>query len=164
MARQSKTRIELTDNLFAVISAKDYDKVKGYSWRAGWNGAHTHVYACTNVRLATGKRYTLRMHRLLVGAKPGQTVDHIDNDTLNNRRNNLRFVTRSQNIRNSRKTRNKTGYRGVSQEGNQFCARVQINGRRVRLGWYKTASKASKVYDAEQARLLAEIPSVGVAA
>jgi hypothetical protein len=49
----------------------------------------------------TGKNVYL--HRLIAGAKPGQIVDHINRDTYDNRRCNLRFVTRSENALNNKR-------------------------------------------------------------
>lgn len=83
------------------------DDLVGYlsqwSWKAKPNGRGTHVYAVRNV-LNHGRHTMIRMHRLILGmssADPAE-VDHRDHDTMNNRRSNLRRVTRSVNARNQR--------------------------------------------------------------
>lgn len=57
---------------------------------------------------------TVYLAREIVGATPDQDVDHINGDTLDNRRSNLRLVTKSQNMMNRRLHKNNThGNRGL---------------------------------------------------
>lgn len=48
-----------------------------------------------------GKKRTIRLHRLIIGSKDGEIVDHINRNKLDNRRHNLRVVSAGENIRNS---------------------------------------------------------------
>lgn len=77
-------------------------------------------------------------------------VDHINHDTLDNRRLNLRVVTRSQNSQNRRGAQagNKTGIRGVSwnKAARKFTAQIYINKARKHLGSFSTARAASIAY------------------
>lgn len=81
------------------------------------------VFSCKqrkNIYMAVAHKYgSTPLHRLIMGAKPGQIVDHINRDTRDNRRANLRFVTPSQNMMN-RKCPNKSGYIGVFKNRNQY--------------------------------------------
>jgi hypothetical protein len=59
------------------------------------------------------------MHRQIMGAKEGQEIDHINGNGLDNRRENLRIVTRSQNLANRPAFKSsKSGYKGVRKNKN----------------------------------------------
>src|SRR5690349_9172361 len=83
-------------------------------------------------------RKTIMLHRFIMNAPEGMEVDHINGDGLDNRRVNLRLVTKTENLR-SRKTfkSNKTGYKGVVYNPQNGRWKVTIN-----LGTYDTAEEA----------------------
>lgn len=87
-------------------------------------------------------------HRLLVGAQPGQIVDHIDGDPRNNTRANLRILSHGQNMLNRKMQSNNTsGYRHVVKAGKKW--RAMIQGKHpVHLGMFATKEGAA---DAVQA-------------
>lgn len=61
-----------------------------------------------------GKRRFVRFHRIVIDAKPGQFVDHISKNRVNNRKCNLRCCKRSENDRNRGKySTNTSGMTGV---------------------------------------------------
>jgi hypothetical protein len=101
------------------------------------------------------------LHRVILCAKPGQIVDHINGDTLDNRRCNLRMVTARQNSTNSR-PQDREGrvakFRGVS-----FCKltkrwRASITDERkyLQLGRFSSAIEAAYAYDLASLRLHGE--------
>lgn len=79
------------------------------------------------------RRHRIHMHRFLLGAPTGMDVDHVNGNTLDNRRANLRLVTRSENAQN----RAPGSFRGQSGIPNVhwnkalglWVARVKVNGR-----------------------------------
>lgn len=72
-------------------------------------------YLGTNGRLKSGKFKSFKLHRLVLNAVDGQLLDHINRKTFDNRRENLRLITRSGNALNSKlSTKNSSGYRGVT--------------------------------------------------
>ena len=73
-------------------------------------------------------------------------VDHINQDSLDDRIDNLRLVTRAQNRRNSRLNRNKTScpYRNVYPNNGKWIARVSIEGKLKSLGTYATPEEAAE--------------------
>lgn len=95
------------------------------------------------------------MHRLIMGFPKHMVVDHIDGDGLNNRRSNLRLVTRAQNNRKSNSVlprHNKSGFRGVCLEksSKKWCAFIRtadVNRKQTRIGRFKTAEEAARAYD-----------------
>ena len=99
-AKQMMKVIELNEGMVCVISRTDYHKVKKYSWRVsrsqGKGRKIGQPYAATIV-----KKKKIYMHRLLLGFPENMVVDHINNQTLDNRRENLRIVTQLENRRNA---------------------------------------------------------------
>jgi hypothetical protein len=104
---------------------------------------YVHIYR-------NGISKTMRIHRLVAEAflenpqnKP--CVDHIDNNRVNNRLENLRFATYSENTMNSSKYKNNTsGVIGVifDMKCNKWCARITINGKQKHIGYFKTLEEA----------------------
>lgn len=101
------------------------------------------------------------MHRIILGAKRGQYVDHIDHNRLNNTRSNLRLCTQSENQANRRLHKNSsTGYKGVTRHGSYRHARLWVNGTCVHLGYHEDAYTASMVYDHAARRFYGEFAQV----
>lgn len=106
-----------------------------------------------------GKRYHVLMHRFLAGVtEPGCKihVDHINGDTLDNRRENLRVATPSQNAQN-RPAKTKRGtYRGVtwSKHKRKWIARATINYRTFHIGeFFDEEAAAQAVADWRRKRM-----------
>ena len=87
----------------AVVDDEDFADIFMYSWKAKPNENGTHVYAVRNIILPNGRNKMLRMHRVILGTPYDGylDIDHINRNTMDNRRENLRLVTRSVNIRNT---------------------------------------------------------------
>ena len=86
-----------------------------------------------------------------MGAPKGADVDHINGDTLDNRRSNLRVCDRSQNLCNRKKMAGKSSrYKGVSYNKlrGKWDARLMFRGKQYCLGLFKTELEAAKAYDA----------------
>lgn len=98
----------------AYISKEDFDKVKERHWRAS--------HKKNKVYLVSGSKWkdnVVYMHNYILSYtyQPGYEVDHEDGNSLNNRRENLRIVTRQQNIDNTKvRIDSKIGIRGISQD------------------------------------------------
>lgn len=89
----------------------------------------------------------IEMHRFIVKAKKGEIVDHINGNTLDNRRKNLRVVTNSENIRKGKiRTNNRSGITGVSfdKERKRWLAEIKIMYKHIHLGRFKTKKEAIK--------------------
>ncbi len=79
----------------------------------------------------------------------GELVDHIDGNGLNNMKINLRLATYSQNGMNSKLRKDsKSGFKGVSWDQNKqkWAARISINKKQLRLGYFETAQEAYAIY------------------
>jgi hypothetical protein len=128
--------IPVTGGYVAVIDDADAELVLRHKWRAATHGR----YAQTNV----GKR-TVFMHRLIMAPPEGFETDHVDGDGLNNKRDNLRLATRSQNRANNHsQVRNKHGFRGVIQTARgYFYGRVNKYGKQHFTASFNTPEAAS---------------------
>ena len=86
----------------------------------------------------------IHLHRVITNCPPDKQVDHINRDTLDNRRCNLRIVTLQENLRNQKRANNKTGYTGVSfnKLTSKYEAYIKTNYRRKHLGLFNTIQSA----------------------
>jgi hypothetical protein len=92
-----------------------------------------------------------------MGAKEGQEVDHINGNGLDNRRVNLRFVTRAQNNMNKAKYKHsKSPYKGVTKYGEAWKAAIYFEKKRIHLGVFDNAEDAGKAYNAKAKELFGE--------
>jgi hypothetical protein len=140
-------RIPLTRGYETLVDDEDYEDLAACKWYADVT-PRGYVYAKRTVR-ANGRRYGVKMHRAILGANDGKHVDHANRDTLDNRRSNLRFATRSENTANSAKRSNNTsGYKGVTwhvQRG-KWRAQIAKGDARISLGLFTDAAAAARAY------------------
>lgn len=114
------------------------------------------VYAYHMIR-GFGKEVAI--HRLLLGAAPGEICDHINGDTLDNRLKNLRICSNAENIRNSqRRAENGSRFKGVSKiKGSEkWRAQIMKDGKKFNLGSFEEEELAAKVYDKKARELFGE--------
>ena len=99
------------------------------------------------------------LSRVIMGCPDNLVVDHIDGNTRDNTRANLRVCTQHQNTMNSRKTAgNSTGYKGVTLVKcyNKYKAQLTFNGKNIQSHLFKTAEAAAKWYDEKARELFGE--------
>jgi hypothetical protein len=88
------------------------------------------------------------LHRLILAAKPGEVVDHINGNKLDNRTANIRVCTQAENSRNQRiKRNNSTGFKGVSRSFGKFEAKIKKDYKIVWRKRYDTAEQAAVAYN-----------------
>jgi hypothetical protein len=115
------------------------------------------IYFASAVYTKNGRSYEIRLHRLIACAVDGLFVDHINGNTLDNRRENLRVCTNAENTRNqSDRHRNKTGYKGVVKVKNKYKAKIMFEGRGIHLGYFNTPEEASLIYEKKAKELFGE--------
>lgn len=141
--------IPLTQGQFALIDEIDKD-LASFNWRAQGHKTSKTYYVLRSIKDGDRYRY-ISMHRV-IGERMGISaeVDHHDLDGRNNRRNNLRDASHSQNGANvGKKKNNKTGYIGVSHKTDIFYqASAYINGKSTGLGVkFTDLVEAAHVYD-----------------
>ena len=152
--------VTLTQGFEAIIDIADVETVDGPPWQAlierRKDGSIRAVYARRSNGRLDGRRKSQLMHRAILGSNGCMEIDHIDGNGLNNRRENLRFVTKNQNQQNQRtQIKSASGMKGVT--WNKRCKRWQAvviaNGKRHYLGIFKDANKAVEIVGDARARL-----------
>ena len=136
-----------------IVDEESWAKVAAYTWNKDSNGyAQGHI-------LIGDEWILVKAHRYLMGCQSfdGRIIDHIDHDKRNNRLDNLRVVTASQNARNKTKKANcSSQFRGVTwdKKACKWKARIRMaKGKRKHLGYFDMEEEASKAYEAKYAEL-----------
>lgn len=151
-------KIELTQGKVALVDAVDYEYLMRWNWYAMWNGRNW--YARRSVRSVNGLSGTKTFMHTEVAKRiciDHTRIDHIDQNTLNNCQNNLRYATVSQNGHNRGVQKNSiTGVKGVQRIGKRYRARIKLHGKRYWLGHFDTIAEAEKVVIAKRKELVGE--------
>lgn len=138
--------LEIAGGKVIKLDNEDYEK---YKFKKMWMGGSSSpsVQICKN-----NKKYYL--HRLIMNCPKNYVVDHINRDTLDNRKSNLRICKNKENLRNRISNKGNSKYKGVSfdKTRNKWYACIRYNNKTYNLGRYKTEKEAGKVYD-KQAKI-----------
>ena len=114
-----------------ICDLEDWEKLKQYCWILGKSG-----YAEARVN---GK--TRLFHHFVIQSSVGYDRDHINKNKLDNRKGNLRIVSRSINNYN-RYNSNKYGVKGVYYKNGKFISRINYKNKRIHLGCFDTIEEA----------------------
>jgi hypothetical protein len=125
-----------------LIDDEDWDLVKDYPWSMSKGG---YVYS-PKCKKATGQWY---MHRLITNAKHEFVVNHINHNTLDNRKANLEQVTHQENIRKMKKQ----GGVFWDKSRNKWVAQIMHNYKSYHLGRFKTYDEALQARKQAEERL-----------
>lgn len=135
--------IRLLRGEIATVDAEDFDLVSHVKWRASRQKKTT--YAVTG----NPKQGFVLMHRLVMNAQPGEEVDHINRNGLDNRRENLRLISHSKNLVNAAMfSHNTSGYKGVHKGIKGWRASAKYHYKRVNSREYPDIQTAAFVRDA----------------
>lgn len=126
-------------------------------------------YAAKSIQV-NGKKQMILMHRVILERKlghplgAGEIVDHIDGNTLNNQRHNLRIADKSKNGMNRGKTKaNKSGYKGISwctQRG-KWRVTIRKNWKQYHAGFFDDIELAKQARDKKGQELFGDFWNPG---
>jgi hypothetical protein len=126
-----------------LISIEDVQILVDYGWHLHYNRDKLYIRGWNK---STKKK--VMMHRLITNAPKNLIVDHINRNTLDNRRENLRICDQSQNIMNRGISKNNTsGHKGVAKFKNKWIAYIGANNEKIHLGTFKTKEEASIAFN-----------------
>jgi HNH endonuclease len=164
------TLVPLTRGLYAIIDSDDARLVEGFNWYAMRH--RNKYYAARGVR-AGGSYVNVFLHTAINPVSNGYEVDHVDGNTLNDRRCNLRTASSAQNQWNRPKLKKtKFGFAPKSPlkgaffqkpSGNRkpcWKSRISVNGKAVYLGCFATDVEAAEAYAKASRKLHGEFAHV----
>jgi hypothetical protein len=133
------------------VDAEDYPKLSEYNWHAIKHSKDLEGrYIVARRNSPKGGVY---MHVQIMGKRKGFIIDHINRNSLDNRKSNLRFITLSQNQHNKSKSKSKTSskFKGVHWDSSRklWKAAIVFQGRNIFIGRFKTEKDAARAYDAK---------------
>lgn len=140
--------IPLSQGKVAIVDADDYEWLIEGRWYAVKR--RNTFYGICKFKNEDGVWKHLYMHRAINKTPDGFETDHIDGDGLNNRRANLRTVTRKQNIWNIQPIRGSSSkYKGVhwSKIAEKWQAQIPAGNKTVWLGLYDSEEDAARAYN-----------------
>ena len=139
--------IPLTQGKVALVDDEDYERVM----EAGPWCVHREGQTWYAVRNTPRPLHGIvRLHRLIMDAVPPLTVDHINHDGLDNRKENLRLCSRAQNCANKEKKEGTSSrFKGVywSKKYRGWVAEIRVYYRKKYLGIFKDEAEAARAYD-----------------
>lgn len=145
--------IPLSQGKVALVDDADFERLSKFNWFA-----HKHTrknrtvfYAVRNARFG-GKCVTLALHREVLGVFDTKIkIDHKNLNELDNRKQNLRLATNTQNGWNSQKAPSRSSqFKGVCwhKQRQRWMARIHVNGQQRHLGLFEIEEDAACAYAA----------------
>ena len=130
-------KIKLTKGKYALVDDEDFDYLNQFKW-----SLNAQKYAGRYE-----KNKYIYMHRFLNKTPDGMVTDHINRNTLDNRKENLRTATKSLNALNTGESvKNTSGCTGVYRlKNNRWYARITINKKTISLGGFSSFKEAVRV-------------------
>lgn len=145
MARE----IPLTRGFVALVDDEDFEFASRWKWYAAATGpSRRYNYACRGVWAPESRaRRTVLLHRELMGNPVGLVVDHINGDTLDNRRCNLRACTHAENLRNKVSNVGAHPFKGVFHHHRAWYAKLKKGGEVFISKAQRSIEDAARAYD-----------------
>lgn len=141
--------IKLTKGQISIIDLEDVNLVGQYNWFAHSRPTKykTEFCASRNVPTDAGKQKTMRLHRFIMNCPCGMEVDHLNGNSLDNRKNNLKIVNHHENCQNRHNERS-SKYPGVYWDitSQKWVARIRNKDKSYSLGRFDSELDAAQSY------------------
>ena len=149
-------KIPLTHGKFTTVDDVDYEWLNQWKWHAHETN---NIWYAARVCHKNGKNKRIYMHREITHALPKEEVDHKNQNSLANWRDNLRTCTHAENLCNQRPRKGcSSQFKGVHwfKRHKLWMAQITKNGKKYFLGYYKSEIDAAKVYDRKAIEIFGE--------
>lgn len=146
--------INISKNEQVLVDDENYEYLNQWRWTF-----HPTGYAIRTIR-SNGKYAHIRMHRLIAKTPKGMETDHINGNKLDNRKENLRICTKSENaINRSAQSNNKVHIKGVIHfpycfqgekryfRRKQWLAKLKKDGKTIFQKYFLTKEEAALAYN-----------------
>jgi len=143
-------KIKLTQGKVALVDDTDFMWLSRWKWHA--HKDHENFYACRRVLSSLGVNEHLSMHRQILGLEFGDSRqgDHKNHNTLDNRRENIRIATLTQNRGNQKiRSGGTSKYKGVCwvKQRKKWHAQLAIKSKSKSLGFFMSERTAAFAYN-----------------
>jgi HNH endonuclease len=131
-----------------LVDPQDEWLLEEYTWYLRWDGYNT--YAVTSLpRDERGNKQLVALHHMILGQPiwEGVEIDHINHNAADNRRDNLRYATRSQNRINAERASDRTGMRNIDINRGGYRVRFRRDNQEHYVGTFATLSEAMAARD-----------------
>lgn len=144
--------IKLTGGQIAIVNDEDFKELNTRRWYLSNKGYPTRKDN------RSGISHSIAMHRVILCAKAGECVDHVNHNRLDNRKSNLRICTQSQNQMNKTKLKGTSKHKGVywNKTEKKWYARIKFNWRQYHLGTFTNEDDAGLAYNKKAMELHGE--------
>ena len=160
--------IQLTKGYVALVDDEDYESVSTYKWHAAVRtraDGSVRVYAIGKIEKPSGDWVVQLLHRFIKNVPTGLQVDHINGNALDNRHENLRICTNTENSRNRHsQIRGASKFKGVvwDKQHSKWRAQIKVDLKCKYLGLFEIESDAALAYNAAAFLLHGEFASINV--
>jgi hypothetical protein len=143
--------IPLTQGKYAIVDDEDFDYLSQFKWYADRHKRKNlpdGFAAARKVASDKARQTTILMHRDIMGVRNRTIkVDHWNHDELDNRRDNLRVCTQSENCLNKR-VKPRDVPRGVTfcKDIRKYRSQMELHGKHIHLGYFDDPELAALVY------------------
>jgi hypothetical protein len=138
MKEQLHTLIPISNGGYSWIDVEDLPRVRQYNWFK--HRDKTMWYVQTNIKIGYRKYRTIGLHRFVLNTPHGKHTDHINGNTFDNRKSNLRPVNQAENAWNRKLMSIRLCPSG------KWSVEMEVNGRKYYLGVFSCEEAAKDAY------------------
>jgi len=151
--------LKLNGNYSTIVDDEDYRSLVKFRWYT-ISSKTSGPYASRSLKVTKNKRVVIMLHRYILELAPWdkRVVDHVNGNTLDNRKENLRIVSRHQNNMNCKGRKHSSKYKGVRfyPPSGKWAAGIRFKSKPIHLGYFDSENEAAKAYNNKSIELFGE--------